>query len=75
MNNLPIPISSKEFKENVNIRFNNILNGFEIFQNFTIDGALTQDSEGCLIQFISHIFEINNNELFIDFFINRLNES
>ena len=75
MNNLPIPVSLAEFKENVNIRFNNIIDGFETFKNFTIDGTLTKNSETCLIKFISHVFETNESECYIDFYINRLNES
>ena len=75
MNNLPIPVSLAEFKENVNIRFNNIIDGFETFKNFTIDGTLTEDSETCLIKFISHVFETNESECYIDFYINKLNKS
>lgn len=75
MNNLPIPVSLAEFKENVNIRFNNIIDGFETFKNFTIDGTFTEDSETCLIKFISHVFETNESECYIDFYINKLNES
>ena len=75
MISLPIPVSSKEFKENVSIRFKNILDGFETFENFTVDGTLTENSETYLVEFISYIFEKNENECYIDFYINKLNES
>ena len=37
MNTL-IPISTVEFKNNVSIRFNNILDGFDNYKNFEIKG-------------------------------------
>ena len=36
MNELLIPISNQEFNSMVNIRFKNILDGFNLFKNFTI---------------------------------------
>ena len=72
MNNLPIAISSNEFKDKVNVRFNNILDGFNNFKNFTIDGTLSNNSEKCIIDFIYKIFEENNNECYIDFYINKI---
>ncbi|WP_294374370.1 hypothetical protein [uncultured Clostridium sp.] len=74
MNNLPIPVSWTEFKNNVSIRFNNILDGFDKFENFTIDGNFSENSEACLINFLLQVFEENDNECYIDFYINKLNE-
>ena len=37
MNELLIPISNDEFKNKVNIRFNNVLEGFDFFKKFTIE--------------------------------------
>ena len=45
MNTLPIPVSNLEFKNNVSIKFNNILDGFNEFKNFTLDGNLVENSE------------------------------
>lgn len=71
---LPIPVSSQEFKDKVNIRFNNILDGFDRFDKFTIDGNLcTSKSEEQIIDFILYIFQENNNGCYIDFYLNRLN--
>ncbi len=75
MDNLPIPISSIEFKDNVNIRFNDILSGFNKFENFTLDGNISKNGDEHLINYISKVFQYNNNECYIDFFINRLDES
>lgn len=75
MNSLPIPISNLKFKNNVNIRFNNILNGFNEFKNFTIDGNLVENREISLINFICDVFKENDNECYVDFYINRIDKS
>ncbi|WP_294394505.1 hypothetical protein [uncultured Clostridium sp.] len=75
MNNLPIPVSCTEFKNNVSIRFNNILDGFDKFENFTIDGNLSENSESRLIDFLIQVFKENDNECYIDFYINKLGET
>jgi hypothetical protein len=56
----------------VSIRFKNILDGFDLFKNFTIEASNIKDGENRLIKFIETIFEENNNEGFVDFYINRL---
>lgn len=75
MNNLPIPISSDEFKNNISIRFNNILDGFDNYENFTINGNISNNGENDIINFISHIFAENDDECYIDFYMNKLNDS
>ncbi|MGN0144102.1 MAG: hypothetical protein ACI398_03915, partial [Clostridium sp.] len=75
MNNLPIPLSSDEFKKNISIRFNNILDGFDNYGNFTINGNISHKGESNIINFISDIFEENNDECYIDFYINKLNDN
>ena len=72
MNELLIPISNQEFNSMVNIRFKNILDGFNLFKNFTIEADNIEDGENKLIKFIETIFEKNNNEGFVDFYINKL---
>lgn len=72
MEQLLIPISNEEFNSMVNIRFKNILDGFNLFENFTIEAANIKDAEKKLIKFIESIFEENNNEAYVDFYINKL---
>lgn len=75
MNSLPIPVSKLEFKNKVNIRFNNVLDGFNDFKNFTLDGNLVENSELSLINFICDVFKENNNECYVDFYINKIDTS
>ena len=74
MNQLLIPISTNEFKDNVNIRFNNILEGFDLFKNFTIEAKNIEDGENKIIEFIENIFEENNCEAYVDFYINKISD-
>ena len=69
-----IPISDHEFKNNVNIRFDNILDGFSLFDNFTIDASNVENAESKLIKFIEEVFEKNNSEAYIDFYINKISD-
>jgi hypothetical protein len=72
MKELLIPISNEEFNNMVSIRFKNILDGFDLFENFTIESENIKDGEKKLIKFIESIFEENNNEGYVDFYINKL---
>lgn len=72
MNELLIPISNDEFNNKVKIRFNNILDGFDLFKNFTIEGKNIKDGENKIIEFVERIFEENNYEAYVDFYINRI---
>lgn len=69
-----IPISDNEFKKNVNIHFNNILDGFDLFENFTIDAYNIEAGENKLIKFIEKVFEENNSEAYVDFYINKISD-
>lgn len=73
-NNLLSPISIADFKTSVNIKFNNILSGFDNFLNFTIDAQNIKNGETKLIALIEKIFEENNNECYIDLYLNNLSE-
>lgn len=64
MNNSLIPISLIHFQDNVSIRFNNILDGLNKFNNFTIDGTLIENSEETIINYLTEIFEENLNHYF-----------
>lgn len=69
MDKLLIPISTHEFENKTTIRFNNILEGFNKFKNFTISST---DGENKIIEFIEKVFEWNNFEGYIDFYINKI---
>ncbi|WP_315071871.1 hypothetical protein [uncultured Clostridium sp.] len=75
MKELLIPISDDEFKDKINIRFNNIIDGFNSFQNFTLEASGVEDGENKLISFVEKVFENNNSEAYIDFYISKLSES
>ncbi|EHI96939.1 hypothetical protein CDLVIII_0201 [Clostridium sp. DL-VIII] len=75
MKKLLIPISDDEFKNKINIRFNNIIDGFNSFQNFTLEASDVDDGENKLISFVEKVFENNNSEVYIDFYISKLSES
>jgi hypothetical protein len=74
MNELLIPISNNEFKNKVNIKFDNILDGFDLFKNFTIEGNNIKDGENKIIEFVEKIFEENNSEAYVDFYINKISD-
>jgi len=75
MNELLIPISNDEFKNAVNVRFNNILTGFDSFKNFTIEANTNEnDGEEKFIEFIETIFEENNSEGYVDFYLNKISD-
>ncbi|AWK50258.1 hypothetical protein DIC82_03970 [Clostridium beijerinckii] len=74
MNELLIPISNNEFENKVDIRFNNILQGFDLFKNFTIEAINIENGENKIIKFIENIFEENNCEAYVDFYINKISD-
>ena len=70
MNKILIPISNKEFKEKVTIRFNSINDGFNNYNNKTIEGT-----EVAFISFLQEAFELNGAEnSYVDFYYNVLND-
>lgn len=73
-NTLLIPVNTDEFQKNINIRFKNILSGFDSFLNFTIDAQNLADGEDIIIDFIEKIFEENNDECYVDLYLNTLSE-
>lgn len=66
-----IPISNEEFSNNVQIKFNNILDGFDNFKNFTLE----LNNEDAFISYIENIFLDNNSECYFDFYINKLSNN
>jgi len=74
INKLLIPISNDEFNNKVHIRFNNILEGFDLFKNFTIKANNMEDVENKIIKFVENIFEENNCEAYVDFYVNKISD-
>lgn len=72
MNEFIIQVSDDKFKNDVNIKFDNILDGFSSYKNFTLVANNIKDGESKIISFIEKIFEENNYEVYIDFYITKL---
>ena len=69
-----IPVSSLEFRENVKIRFSNILDGLDNYLNFEIKSSSLDNGENKMIDFISEVFELNDCEAYVDLYFNNLDE-
>lgn len=69
------PINTTEFKNNVSIRFNNILDGFDNYKNFELKGNNIPKATNNIINFLTEVFELNNNEAYVDLYLNNLNKS
>ena len=70
MNKFLTPVSKEHFEKKVKIRFNNISDGFNNYNNKTIEG-----NEEEFISFIEQAFEINGEEnSYVDFYYNLLQE-
>ena len=74
MNTL-IPVSSTLFKENVSIKFNNILEGLNNYMNFEMKADSIDNGEDAIIDFLTEVFELNDNEGFVDLYLNNLDET
>ena len=69
------PITTSQFNDLVKSKFNNIIDGFNNYKNFEINGNNSNTPENSIICFLSKIFETNNNEMYIDLFFNQLSET
>lgn len=71
------PISKEIFENNVNIRFNNILDGFNNYKykhlecNYDVN---LKFNEMNFIKFIEESYKLNKNSCYIDFYIKNLNQ-
>ncbi len=74
MNKLLIPISDDKFKDKINIKFSNILDGFDSFKNFTLIATDMKNAENKIIEFIDKVFDENLSEAYIDFYINKISD-
>lgn len=70
-----IPISEKEFKENVEIKFSNITEGFNRYSNKTLEVIDNKFFEEKMIEFLEEIVKINGIEnSYVDFYYNALSK-
>ena len=71
------PISNKDFKELINIRFNNINDGLNAFSNGVlecVDDTLSfKEKENRFLNFFQDALSLNSNYLIVDFYLKNLN--
>ena len=67
-------IDKNIFFEEVKVRFNNILNGFDEYKNITFDFNELGYDEEKIIKLIEDIYEENKGECYIDFYISKLSQ-
>lgn len=64
-----ISISENDFKDKVSIRFNNITEGINRFENKTLEGDKSDDFEKSLIGFLEEAVKLNGVEnSYVDFY-------
>lgn len=66
-------ISTEEFNKLTTIKFNNILEGLDKYPSITLDFFQLGYDEDKIINLLNDIYEENQGECYIDFYINRLN--
>jgi hypothetical protein len=75
MGHLLYPISEEIFKEKVNIRFENIYDGFDRFESIMLESMIADISEEKTIDFISKAYQLNGEDnSYVDFYLSRLNK-
>ncbi|WP_430857530.1 hypothetical protein [Clostridium paraputrificum] len=63
-----------EFNDNVSVAFKNIVDGFNSFPNITLDFKALNFNEDKIIDLIKNIYDENDGECFIDFYISKLSQ-
>ena len=74
MSNLLNYLTDFEFNNNVSVAFKNIIDGFNSFPNITLDFKTLKFSEDKIIDLANKIYDENNGECFIDFYISKLSK-
>jgi succinate dehydrogenase flavin-adding protein (antitoxin of CptAB toxin-antitoxin module) len=70
-----ISVSENDFKDKVSIRFNNITEGINRFENKTLESDKSDDFEKSLIGFLEEAVKLNGVEnSYVDFYYNILEE-
>ena len=67
-----ISVNEKDFKDKVNIRFNNITEGISRFDNKILEADNSYDFEQCIIGFLEEAVRLENS--YVDFYFNVLEE-
>lgn len=78
MENVLEPVNEELFKEKVKIRFNNINEGFNRFENYILkseSGESKEKDEEKFIEFIEKALQLNGHEnSYVDFYLSKLDE-
>lgn len=70
-----ISVNESDFKNKVNIRFNNITEGINRFENKTLESDSSYDFEQSIIGFLEEAVKLNGVEnSYVDFYFNVLEE-
>lgn len=72
-----LELSKEDFNKQVIIQFDNIMDGFNNYENNLITPKSTRDLEGCekdITSFIKSLYKLNGNNLIIDFYFSKLSE-
>ena len=71
-----IPISEREFKEIVKIKFNNISDGFNRYDNKTLEACNNEFFESNMLKFLEEAVDLNGiDNSYVDFYYNTLSEN
>lgn len=70
-----IPVNENDFKNKVIIRFNNITEGINRFENKTLENDKSDDFEKSIVEFLEEAVKLNGVEnSYVDFYYNILEE-
>ena len=70
-----ISVNENDFKDKVNIRFNNITEGISRFENKILEADNSCDFEQCIIGFLEEAVRLNGVETsYVDFYFNALED-
>lgn len=70
-----VSVNENDFKEKVNIKFNNITEGINRFNNKVLESNNSYDFEQCMIGFLEEAVKLNGVEnSYVDFYFNVLEE-
>jgi len=73
MNNLLHPVNENKFKEIVNIRFNNINEGFNNYKSAMLKSKTLEEAEENIIKFMEEVIILNGDDnSFVDLYFSTL---
>ncbi len=75
MNNLLYPVSKEDFKKLVDIRFDNINEGFNNFKSVILESEIIEESENNIIKFMEETIILNGEDnSYVDLYFSTLEE-